>query len=95
MISKTRAILYFYRQFILGSILLNFFFLFFGNPVVFIVLFKLFLGALIFYLYKTSYKHQLYFYQNLSLGSVRLFIFAFLIDLIFIILSGGIYSLII
>ncbi|KRG30486.1 hypothetical protein APR42_01070 [Salegentibacter mishustinae] len=94
MISKTRAILYFYRQFILGSILLNFFFLLFGNPVVFIVLFKLFLGALIFYLYKTSYKHQLYFYQNLSLSTVKLFSFAFLLDFIFIILSAEIYSLI-
>ncbi|PKD19620.1 hypothetical protein APR41_03160 [Salegentibacter salinarum] len=92
MISKTRAIFYFYRQFILPSVLLNFLFLLFGNPVVLIVVFKLFLACLGFYLYKTSYKDHLYFYQNLSLSSAKLFVYSFMIDFLFILLSTGIYS---
>lgn len=81
MLTRITPIFYFYRKFLLPSILFNFLLLFLNLPFVvsFAVKALFFLLLLFVYLY-TKQKSKLIFYQNLSIRTGHLFALSFIMD---------------
>ena len=82
MTAKIKPVFYFYRRFLLPSLLFNFLLIFLNQPFpVSFALKILFFGLLLFVYLYTKQKSKLVFYQNLSISTPYLFGFSFLLDI--------------
>lgn len=81
MVAKLKPVFYFYRRFLLPSVLFNFLLLFLTVSFTVALSIKfLFFGLLLFIFLYTKQKYKLTFYQNLSVNTPHLFILSFLAD---------------
>ena len=82
MTARIKPVFYFYRRFLLPSLLFNFLLIFLDQPFpVSFALKFLFFGLLLFVYLYTKQKNKLIFYQNLSISTPSLFVLSFLMDI--------------
>ncbi len=93
MIAKLKPVYYFYRRFLLPSVLFNFLLLFLkvSFPVALSIK-VLFFALLLFVFLFTKQKYKLTFYQNLSINTSHLFILSFLADAVILAITYLIFS---
>lgn len=95
MLEQLKLIYIFYRQFFIASMLLNFIFLLFDVSLIPCLISKAILIMFIYWIYiQPNRKHQLIFYQNLKISAFKLFLAAFLMDSVLLILLFFIHNLI-
>ena len=86
MLSIFKLVFTFYRKFLWFSLLLNFLFIGFETPFTLALIYKILFAMGIFWLYRISGKgEKLIFYNNLQLGSIKLFILSFAFDAVLLI----------
>jgi len=82
MTARIKPVFYFYRRFLLPSLLFNFLLIFLDQPFAISFALKiLFFGLLLFVYLYTKQKNKLIFYQNLSISTPYLFGLSFLMDI--------------